>query len=107
MPAPKPPAYHALGIVSAMLKVYASLVVIVAAITALVNKRGINMGTLSKSLSDRKEKGQHLVQMFGQDGNTVQIFEYRLEQILTEQRRTNQLLEWLGQRLTSPTTPTP
>ncbi len=71
---------------------------------AIVNKSGINMARLTDSLSERKGRGQHLVQMLEQNGNTVQIFETNtlLEQLLTEQRRTNQLLEWLGQRLTPP-----
>ena len=71
---------------------------------AIVNKSGINMGRLTDSLTQRKAQGQHLVQMLEQNGNTVQIFERNplLEQILTEQKRTNQLLEWIGQRLAPP-----
>ena len=69
---------------------------------AVVNKKDINMGRLTSALNDMESKGWRLAHIFAQDGNTIEIFQSGgdvLEQLLAEQRRTNQLLEWLGQRL--------
>jgi hypothetical protein len=69
--------------------------------TARVNKKDINMERLAKSLTEMEAGGWHLAAVFEQAGNTVQVFQTHslLQQLLAEQRRTNQLLEWLGQRL--------
>jgi hypothetical protein len=68
---------------------------------AVVNKNDINMKRLASTLSDRKAHGWQLAAIFEQAGNTIQVFETNtvLQQLLAEQKRTNQLLEWLGQLL--------
>ena len=71
---------------------------------AVVNKKDINMKRLAGSLSERKQGGWELAAIFEQDGNTIQVFESNtvLQQLLAEQKRTNQLLEWIGNRLAPP-----
>lgn len=73
---------------------------------AVVNKKDLNVGRLAAALNDREQRGWQLVHIFEQDGNTVQIFQSNtlLDQLLAEQRRTNQLLEWIGQKLGSTST---
>ena len=70
--------------------------------TAIVNKNDINMGRLATNLNHHKQAGGALVTMFEQHGNTISIYEYNslMHQLLAEQKRTNELLEWVGQLLT-------
>jgi hypothetical protein len=76
--------------------------------SAVVNKNDIHMGRLTQSLNSQAGNGWQLEHILEQHGNTIQIFErespieqllHVQRQVLAEQKRTNQLLEWLGTKL--------
>lgn len=64
----------------------------------VVNKNSLSVKMLGPALAKRLQDGWTLAHIFEQDGNTVMVFQRDTptDQLLAEQRRTNQLLEWLG-----------
>ena len=68
----------------------------------VVNKNSLSVKMLGPTLAKRLQDGWTLAHIFEQDGNTVMVFQRNTpaDQLLAEQRRTNQLLEWLGGLLT-------
>lgn len=73
---------------------------------ATVNKSDLNMNRFTGAMNSHAYEGWRVKEVLEQNGNTVTIYErgdspeaVLLRQLITEQQRTNQLLEWMGAKV--------